>query len=370
MDMSELAQRFRRFAQRECDASPLYRRLAEGVADAPDLLAIAATGNAGPKPNLFLAAVHYLLLRDHEADCSCDNHRPPQRAESGKEKPIGISLSDFYPTVSHADPPPGDPYPFFHAFCLRHEKALRHLMTERLVQTNEVNRSAVLFAAHGWLTSRIEQRPVALIELGTSAGLLLFWDKYRYDYGDGRWHGALASPVAIRCLLRGAVRPPLSDALVNVVSRTGIDLSLVDAREADEALWLQALIWGDQRERAERLRGALSVALQEPPKLVTGDALQELPAVLGAIPAGVVPLVFHSHTLNQFTPDARAEFHGLLSSQSRDRDIWRISMEWPSGGEHPELEASLYSRGALCERHSLARYGAHGDWLEWISPTP
>ena len=368
--MSELAQRFRRFAQRECDASPLYRRLAEGVADAPDLLAIAATGNAGPKPNLFLAAVHYLLLRDHEADCSCDNHRPPQRAESGKEKPIGISLSDFYPTVSHADPPPGDPYPFFHAFCLRHEKALRHLMTERLVQTNEVNRSAVLFAAHGWLASRIEQRPVALIELGTSAGLLLFWDKYRYDYGDGRWHGALASPVAIRCLLRGAVRPPLSDALVNVVSRTGIDLSLVDAREADEALWLQALIWGDQRERAERLRGALSVALQEPPKLVTGDALQELPAVLGAIPAGVVPLVFHSHTLNQFTPDARAEFHGLLSSQSRDRDIWRISMEWPSGGEHPELEASLYSRGALCERHSLARYGAHGDWLEWISPTP
>jgi len=365
--MSELAQRFRRFAQRECDASPLYRRLAEGVADAPDLLAIAATGGVGPKPNLFLAAVQYLLLQDHEADCHADD-RPPQRAESGNEKPIGISLSDFYPTVSHADPPPGDPYPFFHAFCLRHEKALRHLMTERLVQTNEVNRSAVLFAAYGWLAPRLEQRPLALIELGTSAGLLLLWDKYRYDYGDGSWHGALASPVAIRCLLRGAVRPPLLDAQVNVVSRTGIDLSPVDPRDADEAMWLQALVWGDQRERAERLRGALSVALQEPPKLVPGDALQELPAVLGAVPAGVVPLVFHSHTLNQLTPDARAEFHGLLSSQSRERDIWHISMEWLSGGEWPELEVSRYSQGTLRERHTLARYGAHGDWLEWTIP--
>ena len=60
----DLSQRFERFARRECHVSPLYERLSLGIAHDPEILAIATQAKRGqPVPNLFLAAVHFLLLR-------------------------------------------------------------------------------------------------------------------------------------------------------------------------------------------------------------------------------------------------------------------------------------------------------------------
>lgn len=354
MNAAELAAQFERFAQRECGTSPLYRRLAGGTAADPELLAIALTGDHGPKPNLFLASVHYLLLREAAADSGPDG--------TGSR----AMLARFYPTLSGTEPTAGDPFPPFREYCLEHEAALRQLMSERLVQTNEVSRGAVLFAAYSWLSPRLGKRPLALIEVGASAGLLLFWDRYSYDFGDGQRHGDTASPVGIRCPLRGPLRPPAAAIRPEVRSRVGIDLNPVDVRDADVALWLRALVWGDQAERAGRLRAAIGVVTETPPRLIAGDALQVLPAVLASIPEDVLPVVFHSHTLNQFPPAARAEFDGLLASHSQAREIWRISMEWLTRPENPELEVSLYAGGARRETHTLAGYEAHGDWLEWL----
>src|SRR6266516_960042 len=87
-DLGSLARRFERFARAECGEAPLYRRLAGGIAGDPTLLALAAHGQAGPKPNLLLAAVHYLLLQ-------------------GAEHPVRA----FYPSAGEYAAPPGDPYP-------------------------------------------------------------------------------------------------------------------------------------------------------------------------------------------------------------------------------------------------------------------
>lgn len=341
-DPSELVQSFKRFADRECGASPLYRRLAYGIATGPEVLALAAHGEAGPKPNLLLASVHYLLLRG-----------------------VPHELAAFYPTVSESVQTAGDPYPALRAFCLENATAVQNLMETRLVQTNEVARSAVLFAAYGFLEPRLKGRPLALIEIGASAGLLLFWDQYSYDYGGEVRCGLTDGLVQIRCDLEGPRRPPFPLALPSVNRRVGIDLHPVDVRNPDSALWLQALVWGDQPDRLRRLRQAISVVAHNPPRLLAGDALEVLPNVLSALSPDEVPLVFHSHTLNQFTPGARRAFKDLLVAQSGGRELIHVSMEWLSGGELPELEVTAYSCGSVLEQRVLSRYEAHGDWLEW-----
>jgi hypothetical protein len=169
--LEALAQRFMRFAEQECgDYAPFYAHLARGIAHDPELLAIAAHTRSGQQaPNLLLAAVHDLLLRgaDH-------------------------ALAAFYPSVAHlAAVPPGDPLPAFRAFCRDHRAALIDLVSTRLVQTNEPQRCTVLLPAFSMVARLASGRPLALIEVGASAGLNLLFDRYGYDYGAGQSAGAL-----------------------------------------------------------------------------------------------------------------------------------------------------------------------------------
>src|SRR5262245_59382616 len=146
-----LAQTFRRFGERECvPSSPLYGRLAIGIAGDAELLAIAATARARPVPNLFLAAVQFLLLQ-------------------GIEHP----LAAFYPGISGGTGgnPADDPFPVLCAFCLEHAGAIEQLLMTRRVQTNEVRRCACLLPAFAIAARRLGDRPLALVEIGASAGL-------------------------------------------------------------------------------------------------------------------------------------------------------------------------------------------------------
>src|SRR4051812_29112250 len=100
--------------------SPLYSRLVQVVAADDPLLAIAGQARAGQlPPNLLLAAVHYLVLRDPHDD-----------------------LAAWYPSLGGAAT--DDPGPAFTAFCLRRREELTALVRRRLVQANVVKRSAAL----------------------------------------------------------------------------------------------------------------------------------------------------------------------------------------------------------------------------------
>lgn len=336
-----LAQRFKRFAERECHVSPLYQRLSLGIAGDPEILALAAEARQGqPVPNLFLAAVHCLLLQ-------------------GLSHPLAV----FYPSVSPASPPQGDPYPAFRAFCREYAVAIRQLITTRLVQTNEIRRCACLLPAFGLVAARTAGQPLALVEIGASAGLNLLWDRYGYDYGDGGHTGDAQSPVQIACTLRGTLSPPLPAVLPTVATRVGLDLHPLDVRDADANLWLRALVWPDETERAELLRCALQVAQQSPPWLMAGDALELLPEVLAAIPDGQTLCVFHTHTINQFSPEDRARLSALLAAHAAARDLYRVSIEW-LGEEHPRLELTVFEGGTPAVK-LLAHCGSHGEWLAW-----
>lgn len=339
--MDSLGERFLRFTREECGTSPLYAALSLRVAYASELLGLAAHGTAGPKPNLFLAAVHYLLLSDSDHP-----------------------LAAFYPTVSGSPVPDGDPFPLFREFCLQHAEGIRRLMETRLVQTNEVARAALLLPAFNWLFAREHGRLLGLVEAGASAGLLLLWDRYGYSY-DGQMAGDATSPVRIPCEVRGQLPLPLHGENPVVASAVGVDLHPVDVSNPDDVLWLRALVWPDQPERMDRLRAALELARRQPPRVVAGDAVGLAPRLVDEVAADAVPVVFHCHTLNQFPDEARRAFRRGLMEHSRRRRVYELSLEGTSTGGEPEMRCIEYASGERRADTLLAVYHPHGRWIEW-----
>ncbi len=344
-DHRAIAQRFLRYAEAEYrDASPLYEHLARSIADDEELLALAA--NVSPEqpiPHLFFAAIHFLLLQ-------------------GQTHP----LAQFYPSLTSTPGEPQHAYPVFQAFCRAHAHAIRHLLTTRINQTNEVGRCAYLMPAFALISRLAHARPLALVEIGASAGLNLMWDHYGYNYGSGMVCGNAQSPVQLACTLRGERRPPLPEQMPEVALKVGVDLNAVDIRNDDEALWLRALVWPENRERAALLRQAMDVTRHHPPQLHSGDGVAMLPGILNTIPQDTALCVFHTHVLNQFSPEARDRFATLLETHASTRDVYRLSAEWLCGA-HPRLDLTAWQHGRMHQRH-LANCQAHGQWLEWLDP--
>lgn len=340
-----LVSRFVRFAADECrGVSPLYQRLAEGVAGDPEVLAIAARTRPGqPVPNALLAAVHALLL-------------------AGPADP----LASHYPSVSTARPATDDPYPAFHRFCLEHRQEIVDLVETRLIQTNEVRRCACLMPALGLVAHAGGGQPLALLEVGASAGLNLLWDRYGYDYGSDIRLGDPGSPVQLRCTVRDEM-PPLPAVLPVVGFRAGIDLNPIDPRDPSAVAWLRALVWPDQPERAALLEAALTLARRDPPRLIAGDALTHLAPELAEVPETQTPCVMHTHTLNQFSPEARARLEAVLCHASRGRRLWRVGIEGRRGVGHAVLEVVTYAGGVEVGREDLAHCDGHGEWIRWLA---
>jgi hypothetical protein len=238
-----LARRFKRFADTQYRGeSPLYEHLALAIAADHELLAVAAHAAQGhPAPNLLLAAVHFLLLK-------------------GQADP----LAQFYPNLTSTPAPPDAAYPAFRAFCLAHAAAIRQLLATRRIQTDEVGRCAYLLPAFTLVATLAHERPLAQIEIGTSAGLNLLWDRYGYRDGQDAVYGDLRSPVQTACTLHGNVRPPLPDRMPAVALRVGVELHVVDVHDAGEALWLRALVWPEQLERADLLQNAMEITRHSP----------------------------------------------------------------------------------------------------------
>ncbi len=339
-----LAAWFRRFAERECGTSPLYRTLALAMAGDAELLGVAATARHGPVPNLMLAAVHDQLLQGH-----------------------GQELATYYQTVvGDAAMPPNDAPPVFRAFVLAHTAALEPALSSRLVQTNEVRRAAVLNLALRQLHAQHATPGLALIEVGASAGLLLATDRYGYHIGTDAFAAPEEDAFVIELERRGERAIP-GGPLPEIVERIGLDLVTLDLNDEADSRWLRALIWGDQPERMRRLASAIETASTAPLRMIEGDANEVLPGLLEALPARLPAAVFHSHVLNQFTPEARDRFDEILRAASRERAVYRISMEGAAPEPHPLCKLMVYRAGDMAESTVIARYDAHGSWVEWLA---
>ncbi|MCI0439619.1 MAG: DUF2332 domain-containing protein [Chloroflexi bacterium] len=345
LQLDALSQRFLFFGERECrGVSPLYEYLSLRIAEDETLLALSSHARQGqPVPNLFFAAVHYLLLQ-------------------GARHP----LAAFYTNISGAASAPGDDaYPHFRDFCLERADDILALLRTRLVQTNVVERCASLMPAFMRVSDLAGGGPLAMIEVGASAGLNLLWDRYGYDYGEGRRYGDESAPVQVRGNLVGNHRPAMSRSFPAVSYRVGIDLNPIDPANSDDALWLKALVWPENRERFERMERAIAMARADPPKVLEGDALELLPSALAQAPTDSVLCVFHTHTLNQFTPDMQQRFVAILRDAGRNRVIYWVSSEGIGKNASSLLELVVLEE-AQSKARLLAYAQPHARWLEWV----
>ncbi|MCO8245190.1 DUF2332 domain-containing protein [Haladaptatus sp. AB643] len=333
-----LAEEFEWFADWCVGTSPLYEKLARGVADDPYLLSLAE--EIPPKrgtPNILFAAVHWHLL-------------------GGVSHP----LADFYPSVTD-DPKTADPFPAFREFCAEHEDELLPLLRNRRTQTNAVRRCTALFPAFSHISNEVGGEPLALVELGPSGGLNLCWDRYVYDYGDAGRYGT--GECVLDTKIRSERSPPLPDEFPRVASRIGIDLNPLDVRDETDARWLRALVWPEHEDRHRLLRGATNVARQHPPELRQGDAVEELPDVLAGIPSDVPVCVFDTQMRYQLPETAQDRLRVRIEAAAEGRPL-----HWLSGHESADEWEGAFALNWFDgeEYRRLLAYEQHGKWLRWV----
>jgi hypothetical protein len=327
--------------------SPLYEHLSTAIAEDTELLELSTSARAGqPPPNLLFAAVHYLLLR------GCDH-----------------PLTQYFGSLVLQPRPPQDAWPVFRDFCLERRQEISALMSSRLVQTNEVGRSACLLPAFNYVSRLAGGRPLALIDVGASAGLNLLFDRFLIDYGRLSW-GDPDSPVRLSCELRGVLDPPIARAEASdhrepvVGFRAGIDINPIDLMDEDAVLWLRALVWPEQPERAFNLAQATSIARAQAPLVIKGDAIEVLPSLLESVPSDLSLCLYHSFTLHQLTPEGRERLYSLLREQSRLRDVCLVGMSGLM--QAARLGVITWSQSKEKRVH-LADCMAHGGWLRWLA---
>lgn len=327
------------FQHRERDytgSSELYRMLSGFVAADPSLLEIASFGTS-PRPNLFLGAVHYLLMRS--------------KAET---------LTKYYPSLHQPINTGDDLFPIFRSFCLSHKEELIQIVSSRTVQTNEVSRCAYLYPAFAVASAIVRHTPLALIDVGSSVGLHLLCDRYGYDYGSGMIFGDKNSSVVIETELRGSSQPILGDMALKVGSRFGIELQPISPYSSDDVSWLNALIWPEHEARRKLFYAAIDLLKQEKSSFTVfeGDAAEILPTLLSKVPSDEVPCVYQTHIWRQLSEPTKTKIIHILESSGRDRTIIFVSAL-------KQLRLYLYAPSG--DRHwTLANYEQHGRWLEWL----
>lgn len=308
-----IATRYADFAAREArGASPSYERLSLAISHDEELLARLATlPPAKQQPNLLLAVVRLL----------------------------GGPVDD--PAACHD-------------FVLANWPTVAAEARSRATQTNEVGRCALLLPVLAALP-----QPLALLEVGTSAGLCLYPDRYAYRYGT---HSIGASGPVLDCAVT-AMPPPTR--LPEVAWRAGLDINPLDVTDPADVAWLEALIWPEHDHRRERLRAAAAIAAADPPNLVRGDLVDDLPALATQAPPDATLVVFHTSVLYQVAPARRAAFVELVRGLPGH---W-ISVECPDVLPHDRLPPppndALHNVLAL-DGTPLAWTRGHGQAMTWF----
>jgi hypothetical protein len=266
----DTARRFSEFAAAADEqASPVYAEWARGAATSPEVVALV------------------------------------DRARESQRQPVLVFA------VARAMGVRPGPFDELRAWLGAHADEFVTELDRRHTQTNDVRRVGPVALALTRILSpdagSQEPRNVALLEVGASAGLGLYPD--RYDVRIGHAHlGDPASSVHVSVDLDPSSSGSVGQSarLPRIAFRGGLDLAPVDVRRADDRRWLETLLWPGQDDRTALLRSAMDIAAAEPPTLIAGDAVDGLDDLVALAPAGTVPVVVTSGTL-VYVPGARRQ---------------------------------------------------------------
>ncbi|RFB13506.1 DUF2332 domain-containing protein [Bacillus sp. HNG] len=330
--------KFRNFAITECKGSSrLYEFLSLKIAEDDAILELATHARKGqPSSNLLFGAVHYLLLKGK------DHH-----------------LKEFYPSIVTNPRKVEESFLPFKEFCVQFSDEIIRLLQEKLVQTNEVRRCSYLFPTFQFIYD-IVKKPLALIEIGTSAGVQLLWDHYSYSYGTNKVYGNKDSALHISAKIKGAKTPHLQDFIPPVAARIGIDLHPIDVRDDDNALWLKALIWPEHHERRELFEKAAECVRVNELRLIEGNGVELLRDLSGEIPKEYAICVFHTHVANQMPSDVRTKLLDQVQRIGAEREIFHLY----NNIQDRDLHLDYYLNGKEY-KHVVGETEGHGRWFSW-----
>ncbi|SKC43253.1 DUF2332 domain-containing protein [Okibacterium fritillariae] len=462
---------YERFARQEAAGrSPLYVAWAEGVAADDEVLAL--LDELPPEkrqPNLLFACARWCGADDGMAEVASPREVPsPRERVSSRERAssgatigatagaswggeVGADVGTRVAAGADADNG-GTPYAAFRGFVVSNWSRVAEEMRLRSTQTNEPGRTASILPVLAQIDEA--EGPLALIDVGASAGLCLYPDRYSFrlthsssvrsldaepgaqmldpddDIGrvdaetgaqmlnpdDGIWRldpeDGLSSVVLETVITDTAGRndaaldsadrdkhtrdasettvPAGPDAaqgsaeaipaslvlptrMPRIAWRAGIDLAPIDVRDAEDIRWFLTLLWPEETERRSRIEAALEIVRRNPPLLVTGDAVDDLAALVAQVPAGATPVVVTAGVLAYLPPARREEFA---------REVRRLGVRWISNeGERvlpavAERLARIEEAGAAASEpgrfiialdgEPLAVAGPHGQWLRFL----
>lgn len=328
-------------------ASPLYAALLDAVlddvdGDGPCWQVLRRSPDVDPIPDAlvlrFLGGVHRLVLRG--------------------EAP---ALERWFPTAGGSFSPGDEPgLDLVDAVATHAEQLVADL--HQPVQTNEVGRCAALAVGFTFLL-REHGLPLRLVELGTSAGLNLRWDRWRYESGSTSW-GDAGAPLRFD----GNYREPYPDVAAPlgpadaVVERLGVDRSPIDPTTAEGRLLLRSFVWPDQLDRHRRLDAALAAAVDTPAAVVAADAAEFVAGALTESVAGVTTVVFHSIVWQYLSAATRSGVVSALADAGTratpDAPVAWLRME-PGADltERPTVTVTTWPGG---DTRVLAVTGFHG----------
>ncbi|MEM7750265.1 MAG: DUF2332 domain-containing protein, partial [Pseudomonadota bacterium] len=242
--------------------------------------------------------------------------------------------------------------------------AIRSIMLSRTTQTNEPARCAVLLPALAALN-----QPLALIEVGASAGLCLLPDYYRYDYGHRQITGSnAATDDAPEFPCQANREAPLPKQAPSITWRAGLDLNPLDVKSEEQMAWLETLVWPEQTARAERLKSAITVARRNPPRIHRGNLLEDLSRIADTVPSNAQLVIFHTAVLAYVSDQKERD---RFASIVRDlKAVW-LSNEAPSifpgqarlAPSPPQDGSFLLSVNAK----PVAWTGPHGQYIHWFA---
>lgn len=251
---------------------------------------------------------------------------------------------------------PTEPGERFLAWVEAEWDRIEGVVLTRTTQTNEPGRCAVTAPILGSLP-----QPVALLELGSSAGLCLLPDRYA------------AAGLTFPSQVSGAPRGDPADLVV--AGRLGVDLNPLDVTDAETRRWLRALVWPGEVDREERLAAALDIAAQQPPELRRADLTEAPEALIGAlveelraVHPGATPVVLHSAALAYLARDDRV----AVTSAIRASGARSVSMEGMK--VLPEIAPRVARLGTppspaafvlSLDGQPLGYAQAHGRWVRW-----
>lgn len=342
------------------------------AADTPDI----AERYAGFARNE--ARHHSEVYQDWAEQLSCDAQTVELVAQLPRDK---RQPNIVFAAARLAGAEPGPYENLRHTLHERFNEVAHHTAT-RSTQTNEAARLAVLLPVLAAVSQQHDDAPLALLEVGASAGLCLWPDRWNHHYTsrDGETLVTLESPDPAGSL-EVVVKQPLSRGIAlpqripTIAHRAGLDLNPLDPGNAEDAAWLRTLVWPGQQHRLARLELALAAAAREPALVVAGDLRETaaIDALLAEVPAGAVPVLFHTAVLAYLDPADRERVEGELLARSRAGDFHWVANEGQQvlpgirrqAADDHELEGSLRRGSFLVSLDGQPRYQADGH-AQWI----